>query len=132
MRILFWGTPDFAVPSLRALDDEGFAIVAVVTQPDRPAGRGRRMQPSVVKRVALELGFPVLEPEDPRAPELMERIRALEPDVSVVVTMCAAGNRDNPVSGHARHGVVLDATVPSLRQLTKPIPSEVVADHTAG
>ena len=85
MKILYWGTPYFAVPSLRALDDEGFDIVGVVTQPDRPAGRGRRLRPSAVKEVALEQGFPVLTPEIPRGDEFMAEIRALEPDISVVV-----------------------------------------------
>ena len=85
MRILFWGTPDFAVPSLRALDDEGFEVVGVVTQPDRPAGRGRRLRPSPVKAVATDLGFPVLSPERPRGDEFMSGIRALAPDLSVVV-----------------------------------------------
>ena len=85
MKILYWGTPYFAVPSLRALDDEGFDIVGVVTQPDRPAGRGRRLRPSAVKEVALEQGFPVLTPEIPRGDDFMAEIRALEPDISVVV-----------------------------------------------
>jgi len=85
VRILFWGTPDFAVPSLRALDDEGFEIVGVVTQPDRPAGRGRRMRASAVKEVALELGLPVLEPKSPKTPEFRDEIAALEPDISIVV-----------------------------------------------
>ena len=52
MRVLFWGTPWFAVPTLRALTEEGHDVVAVVTQPDRPAGRGRKLQPSPVKEVA--------------------------------------------------------------------------------
>ena len=85
MRILFWGSPEFAVASLRALDDEGFEIVGVVTQPDRPAGRGRRLKPSAVKAVALEQGFVVHTPERPRTDEFLEAIRALEPDISVVV-----------------------------------------------
>ncbi|MGE0158825.1 MAG: methionyl-tRNA formyltransferase [Gemmatimonadales bacterium] len=85
MRIIFWGTPEFAIPSLRALDDEGFDVVAVVTQPDRPAGRGRRPKTSAVKSVALDLGIEVLDPDRPRGPELLDRIRALEPDLSVVV-----------------------------------------------
>lgn len=85
MRILFWGTPDFAVPSLRALDDEGFEIVAVVTQPDRPAGRGRTPRASPVKSVALDLGLEVLTPNAPRGAEFVDRIRAFEPDLSVVV-----------------------------------------------
>lgn len=85
MKILFWGTPDFAVPSLRALDDEGFEIVGVITQPDRPAGRGRRLAPSPVKLVALQLGLPVLTPERPRGDDFLAEIRPLEPDLSVVV-----------------------------------------------
>jgi methionyl-tRNA formyltransferase len=85
MRILFWGTPAFAVPSLRALDDEGFDVVAVVTQPDRPAGRGRHPRASQVKSVALDLGIDVLDPERPKGPEILGQIRALEPDISVVV-----------------------------------------------
>lgn len=85
MKILFWGTPDFAVPSLRALDDEGFDIVGVVTQPDRPAGRGRKLTPSPVKQVALQGGFPVLTPDRPRGDAFADEMRALQPDISVVV-----------------------------------------------
>lgn len=84
MKVLFWGTPDFAVPSLRALDDEGFRVLAVVTQPDRPAGRGRRLKPSAVKELAADLNLPVLCPERPSTPAFVEEIRALQPDVSVV------------------------------------------------
>lgn len=85
MRVLFWGTPRFAVPSLRALDDEGFDVVGVVTQPDRPAGRGRRLRPSAVKEVAIESGFRIFTPDRPRTPDFIEEIRALEADISVVV-----------------------------------------------
>lgn len=85
MKILFWGTPAFAVPSLRALDDEGFDVVGVVTQPDRPAGRGRHLTPSPVKELAREMGVPVLDPERPRGDAFMAEARALEPDLSVVV-----------------------------------------------
>ena len=86
MRILFWGTPDFATPPLRALIGEGFDVVGVVTQPDRPRGRSRsRLDPSPVKRVALEEGLPVLQPEKPRGDAFMEEVRALAPDLSVVV-----------------------------------------------
>lgn len=85
MKILFWGTPDFAVPSLRVLDGEGFDIVGVVTQPDRPAGRGRRLRPSAVKEVARASGFPVLTPDLPRGDEFLDELRALDPDISVVV-----------------------------------------------
>ena len=85
MRILFWGTPDFAVPSLRALDDEGHEVVGVVTQPDRPAGRGRRLTPSPVRAAAEALGIPVLTPEKPRGDEFMATLRGLAPELSVVV-----------------------------------------------
>ena len=85
MKILFWGTPVFAVPSLRALDNEGFDVVGVVTQPDRPKGRGRRLAPSPVKEEALAAGIPVLMPERPRGDDFLEQIRALKADLSVVV-----------------------------------------------
>lgn len=84
MRILFWGTPRFALPSLRALVEEGHALVGTVTQPDRPAGRGRKLRPSPVKRESEALGIPVLQPAKPRGEEFLARIAALEPDVSVV------------------------------------------------
>ncbi len=104
MKILFWGTPAFAVPSLRVLDDEGFEIVGVVTQPDRPAGRGRHLVPSPVKEVALDLGLTVLDPERPRGDDFLREIRSLEPDVSIVVAY-----------GHILRPEVLD--VPRLGSL---------------
>jgi methionyl-tRNA formyltransferase len=85
MRILFWGTPEFAIPSLRALLGEGHEVVGVVTQPDRPAGRGRAVQPPPVKRVAEAERLPVLQPEKARGPEFVRQIAALEPELSVVV-----------------------------------------------
>lgn len=84
MRILFWGTPDFGVPSLRALQEEGHAVVAVVTQPDRPAGRGRAVRPGAIKAVAVEEGIPVLQPEKPRGEEFLAQLRDLDPEISVV------------------------------------------------
>jgi methionyl-tRNA formyltransferase len=89
MQVLFWGTPDFATPALRALVGEGHDVVAVVTQPDRPRARGGRnravLDASPVKVVALEEGIPVLQPERPRGEEFVASLRALAPDVSVVV-----------------------------------------------
>jgi methionyl-tRNA formyltransferase len=86
MRILFWGTPEFATPPLRALLGEGFDVVGVVTQPDRPRGRSRStLDPSPVKQIAVAEGLPVLQPERPRGAEFIEQLRALEPDLSVVV-----------------------------------------------
>ncbi|MDQ8161517.1 MAG: methionyl-tRNA formyltransferase [Gemmatimonadota bacterium] len=86
MRILFWGTPEFAVPPLRALIGEGHEVVGVVSQPDKPRGRSRtQLDPSPVKRVALDEGIPVLQPERPRGDEFADAIRALASDISVVV-----------------------------------------------
>lgn len=85
MRVLFWGTPEFAVPTLRALGEEGYPVVGVVTQPDRPAGRGRKVRASAVAEVARDEGIPVLTPERPRGEAFEEELRALRPDLSVVV-----------------------------------------------
>jgi len=84
MRIVFAGTPDFAVPSLRAVLDRG-EVVAVYTQPDRPAGRGRGLQASPVKIEALARGIQVLQPETLRTRVSREALRALKPDLMVVV-----------------------------------------------
>lgn len=84
MRVLFWGTPAFGLPALRALAGEGHEVVGVVTQPDRPAGRGRTLTPAPVKREAESLGVPVVQPEKPRGEAFLERLRALRPDISVV------------------------------------------------
>src|SRR5512138_1895103 len=86
MRVLFWGTPEFATPALRALLGEGFDVVGVVTQPDKPVGRSRSvLSPPPVKRVALDEGLTVLQPERPRGEEFLAQLRALAPDISVVV-----------------------------------------------
>lgn len=86
MRILFWGTPDFATPPLRALIGEGHDVIGVVTQPDRPQGRSRStLVPSPVKQVALEEGIPVLQPDRPRGEAFLAELRALAPELSVVV-----------------------------------------------
>ena len=85
MRVLFWGTSDFATPALRALIEEGFDVIGAVTQPDRPVGRSRsRFAASPVKQTALAEGIPLLQPERPRGPEFLREIGALEPDISVV------------------------------------------------
>ena len=74
MRVLFWGTPDFAVPSLQAILGEGHEVVAVVTQPDRPAGRGQEVRHSHVKQIALDEGIKVLQPERAHGPEFMAQL----------------------------------------------------------
>ena len=84
MRIIFMGTPDFAVPSLEQLVRQQEDIVAVYTQPDKPGGRGRSLQPSAVKQAALDLNLPVLQPARLKSAEAAEQLRALHPDVIVV------------------------------------------------
>ncbi|WP_418991324.1 methionyl-tRNA formyltransferase [Alistipes sp.] len=85
LRIVFMGTPEFAVPSLRALVAGGYNIVAVVTALDKPAGRGQRLHRSEVKVAAEELGLPVLQPEKLKAPEFVEALAALRPDLGIVI-----------------------------------------------
>ena len=84
MRIVFAGTPDFAVPSLRAAAQRN-EVVAVYTQPDRPAGRGRELTPSPVKREALLRGIEVVQPENFRSAVSKQALRALKPDLMIVV-----------------------------------------------
>ena len=84
MRVLFWGTSDFALPTLRALDASRHEVAGVVTQPDRPAGRGRKVRATPVKRAADEAGLEAIQPETPKGEAFLERLRALAPDVSVV------------------------------------------------
>jgi methionyl-tRNA formyltransferase len=88
MRIVFMGTPEFALPSLRRLADDGYDIVGVYTRADQPAGRGRTLTPPPVKTAALELGLPVFQPTGLRQPEAVEELASLRPDVIVV---CAFG-----------------------------------------
>ncbi|HET9372414.1 MAG TPA: methionyl-tRNA formyltransferase [Vicinamibacterales bacterium] len=84
MRVIFFGTPAFAVPTLDALVAAGHDVVGVVTQPDRPRGRGQKVQPSEVKARALEHGLPVLQPDRLREPAMLDSMRALGPDLGVV------------------------------------------------
>jgi methionyl-tRNA formyltransferase len=84
-RIIFMGTPDFSVPTLKALHENQHDVLAVVTQPDRPKGRGRRLVPHPVKEVASTMGYPVLQPHGVKEPWFIEKIIALDPDLFVVV-----------------------------------------------
>lgn len=83
MKILFMGTPEFAVPSLDMLVQQGYDIVGVVTQPDKPKGRGNKLTPPPVKEYALGKGIPVLQPEKVKTPEFAAQIKALQPDLMV-------------------------------------------------
>lgn len=85
MKIVFMGTPDFAVPPLRALAEAGYEVAAVVTQPDKPKGRGKTMMPTPVKEEALKHGFSVLQPARVRNnPEFMEILKEIDPDIIIV------------------------------------------------
>jgi methionyl-tRNA formyltransferase len=85
MRVVFAGTPEVAVPSLDAIAGSGHELVAVVTRPDAPAGRGRKLVASPVARRAEELGVPVLKPDHPRDPDFLAALRELAPDCCPVV-----------------------------------------------
>jgi methionyl-tRNA formyltransferase len=86
MRIVFFGTPEFAVPSLEALLAEGAPVVGVVTQPDKPHGRSRSaLVPPPVKQAALRHGLPVLQPDRPRGDVFLASLRHWQPEIGVVV-----------------------------------------------
>ncbi|MBL1262631.1 methionyl-tRNA formyltransferase [Candidatus Methylomicrobium oryzae] len=85
MRIIFAGTPEFAVPTLKMLLTSGHEVCAVYTQPDRPAGRGRKLQPSPIKETAQAAGIPVLQPDSLKSAEAVARLAAFEPELMVVV-----------------------------------------------
>lgn len=85
MRIVFMGTPEFAVASLDALLKAGYLIVGVVTAPDKPAGRGMQVRPGAVKKFAVERGLRVLQPERLKSPEFLEELESLHADLQVVV-----------------------------------------------
>ncbi|HET8808748.1 MAG TPA: methionyl-tRNA formyltransferase [Flavobacteriaceae bacterium] len=85
LRIVFMGTPEFAVASLEKIIANGFSVVGVVTAPDKPAGRGRKLNQSAVKKFALEKGIPVLQPVNLKSPEFYEELKSLKANVQVVV-----------------------------------------------
>lgn len=85
LRIVFAGTPEFAVSHLQALLDSQHQVVAVYTQPDRPAGRGQKLTPSPVKQLALQHAIPVLQPDNLRGPEAQQELAAFNADLMVVV-----------------------------------------------
>ena len=85
MNIVFMGTPDFAVPSLTSLHEKGYNISLVVTQKDRPRGRGKRLQPTAIKKKALELGLEVYQPDFINSQESIDKLKKLSPDCIVVI-----------------------------------------------
>jgi methionyl-tRNA formyltransferase len=85
LRIIYMGTPEFAVPSLEILVDNGWNVVAVVTAPDKPKGRGQKMIPSPVKESAVKLNIPVLQPTNLKSPEFLKELASFSADIQVVV-----------------------------------------------
>ena len=91
MKILFMGTPEFAAVNLKAIVDK-HDVVAVVSQPDRPKGRGKKLQPTPVKEVALEYNIPVYQPEKIKDKEFVDFLKTIDADVYVVVADIVTGN----------------------------------------
>ena len=85
LRIIYMGTPDFAVESLKRLVEGGYNVVAVITMPDKPAGRGHKIQYSPVKEYALSRGLPILQPEKLKDECFIEQLRELHADLQIVV-----------------------------------------------
>ena len=85
LRIIYMGTPEFAVLPLQKLVENGYNIVAVITMSDKPSGRGHKMQQSAVKQYALSVGLPVLQPEKLKNPEFLEQLRSYNADLQIVV-----------------------------------------------
>jgi methionyl-tRNA formyltransferase len=102
-RVVFMGSPDFALPSLRVLAAQ-YTMVGVVTQPDRASGRGRDLKAPPVKTLALELGLPVMQPEKLKQPEAMEQLRAWAPDLIVVAAFGQILKKD--VLDLPKHGCI--------------------------
>lgn len=131
MRIIYLGTPEFAVPTLKALIKEpGFEVVAVVCQPDRPSGRGNKVQAPPVKVVALDYGIEVLQPVKlAKEKEIVEAMRALKPDVIVMVAFGQILKK--PVLEMAPLGVINlhGSLLPSLRGAA-PINWAIINGHS--
>lgn len=85
LRIVFMGTPDFAVPSLEMLVENGYNVVGVITAPDKPAGRGKKLTESAVKKFAIKNNLKILQPEKLRNPEFIEELKSLNADLQIVV-----------------------------------------------
>ena len=131
-RVIFAGTPDFALASLSALVKAGFAPVAVLTQPDRPAGRGKRMTASPVKRFATERGIPVMQPTTLRDEGIVNELQALEPDVMIVAAYGLILPQ-NVLDIPGRGCVNVHASLLPRWRGAAPIPAAILAgDETSG
>ena len=120
MRVVFMGTPDFAVPSLELLIRHGYEVCAVYTQPDKPKGRGHKLQPPPVKELALQHNIPVFQPVNLRGEDTQREIQAWGADVIVVVAygkLLPKAVLDAPRLGCVNvHGSLL----PKYREATPP------------
>lgn len=85
MKVVFMGTPEFAIPPLQAIIRAGYDVVGVITAPDKPSGRGKKLSQSPVKKFAIEKGLKILQPEKLKDPEFIEELKGLKPDVQVIV-----------------------------------------------
>ncbi|HLC35392.1 MAG TPA: methionyl-tRNA formyltransferase [Anaerolineales bacterium] len=125
MRVVFMGSPDFAVPSLRWLAS-AYEVVGVVTQPDRPAGRGRRLVPPPIKRAAVELGLDILQPQRLREPGATEAVGAWQPELIVVAAFGQILRPD--ILQLPSHGCVnLHASLLPRHRGAAPIPAAILA-----
>ena len=118
MRVVFMGTPEFAVPSLKALLDAGYGVVGVFTQPDRPVGRGHKLAACPVKKLALERGVPVYQFERLRNEEGLACLRSLAPDIVVNRRLWAdpfAGASGRAENGHCQRPRLAAARLPRRR-----------------
>lgn len=120
------GSPEFALPSLRRLIESPHQVVAVVTQPDRPAGRGRRLEPPPVKRLALEQGLPVLQPERVSADASVAALAALEPDV-IVIAAFGQILRQRVLDIPKRGALNVHASLLPKYRGAAPIPAAIIA-----
>jgi methionyl-tRNA formyltransferase len=132
-RIVFMGSPDFAVPTLRALagkSDENmlrpYEVVGVVTQPDRPSGRGREVKPPAIKTLALELDLAIIQPEKLRAPEAMEQLRLWRPDL-IVVTAFGQILREEVLSLPPRGCINVHASLLPRWRGAAPVQAAIIA-----
>lgn len=132
MRIVFMGSPEFALPALRALINSPHEIVAVYTQPDRPAGRGRKLAPPTVKTLALEHGLDVRQPKSISKPDVVEELRRLRPDLGVIAAYGQILRQ--PVLDVPRLGILnVHASLLPRWRGAAPIPAAILAgDAEAG
>ena len=115
MRIVFMGTPDFSVPALKALVEAGHQVTAVVTQPDKPKGRGKDVQMTPVKIQALEYGIPVYQPVKVKTPEFVEVLKKEAPDAIVVIAFGQILSKeilDLPKIWLCKHPCILTSKIP--------------------